>query len=252
MSAEVYLNDKQLSKPLLYPIDKYGEHPAVTVEAIRLINLQHLIKEAGGPARAAELLEMERSQLSQIAGRNPTRNIGSDMARRIETAWGKPKGWLDREQNLQLGLEQPKADYNTEPGPALPREVPLISWVQAGQWRDVIDNLQPGDAYKRIPTTVKVGPAAYALRIVGDSMTNPHGSPSFPEGTVIILDPEREAAPNKYVVVRQRGDTEVTFKQLVRDGGRYYLKPLNPRYPILEMADDAVICGVLVQAVMDF
>jgi SOS-response transcriptional repressor LexA len=99
---------------------------------------------------------------------------------------------------------------------------------------------------------VRVGPHAYALRVVGDSMTNPHGSPSFPEGTVIILDPEREAAPGKYVVVRQKGDSEVTFKQLVRDGGRFYLKPLNPRYPILEMNEDAVICGVLVQAVMDF
>ena len=30
------------------------------------------------------------------------------------------------------------------------------------------------------------------------------------------------------------------------------LKPLNPRYPLLEMLPDAVICGVLVQAVMDF
>ena len=83
-------------------------------------------------------------------------------------------------------------------------------------------------------------------------MTNPGGAPSFPEGTIIIVDPEREATPGRYVVVRQNSDTECTFKQLVRDAGKHYLKPLNPRYPLLEMLPDAVICGVLVQAVMDF
>jgi SOS-response transcriptional repressor LexA len=103
-----------------------------------------------------------------------------------------------------------------------------------------------------VATYAKVSRHSFALRIIGDSMTNPSGAPSFPEGTIIIVDPERDAKPGKFVVVRQNVDTECTFKQLVRDAGKHYLKPLNPRYPLLEMLPDAVISGVLVQAVMDF
>ena len=101
-------------------------------------------------------------------------------------------------------------------------------------------------------TYAKVGKHSFALRLVADSMTNPGGAPSFPDATIIILDPDRIAGPGRFVVVRQNLDTECTFKQLVRDAGKHYLKPLNPRYPHLEMLPDAVICGVLVQAVMDF
>jgi len=219
---------------------------------VRLENLRQLIEESGGPTKAAAKLEMEPSQLSQIAGRRPTRNIGNKLARKIEAAWQKPSGWMDRAHGPGASLRESVADYNVINAPEFRSSVPLISWVQAGHWRDVIDNLHPGDASKRIPTTARVSDHAFALEVVGDSMTNPGGSPSFPEGTVIILDPEREAQPGKFVVVRQKDDSEVTFKQLVRDGGTLYLKPLNPRYPILQMAPDAVICGVLVQAVMDF
>lgn len=221
-----------------------------TSATIRLDNLRTLIKKAGGPAEAARKLDMDDSQLSQIAGRHPIRNIGTSLARRIEKAFRRPVGWLDLPHS-QLPL-QDRSERNVGPARDLRAEVPLISWVQAGNWRNLVDNFQPGDAERWIATNAKLSKHAFALRIVGDSMTNPGGVPSFPEGTVIILDPERSAQPGKFVVVRQNSDTECTFKQLVRDAGKHYLKPLNPRYPILEMLPDAVVSGVLVQAVMDF
>jgi SOS-response transcriptional repressor LexA len=221
-----------------------------TSSSIRLENFRELIKKAGGPAEAARKLDMDDSQLSQIAGKHPSRNIGTALARRIEQAFRKPEGWLDVPHSQ--GVLQQRADRNVHPARDLQREVPLISWVQAGQWGELEDTFQPGDAEKWIATYAKVSKHAFALRIVGDSMTNPTGAPSFPEGTVIIVDPERAAAPGKFVVVRQNVDTECTFKQLVRDAGRHFLKPLNPRYPLLEMLPDAVVAGVLVQAVMDF
>ena len=222
-----------------------------TSSSIRLANLRVLMKKAGGPAEAARKLDMDDSQLSQIAGKNPIRNIGATLARRIEKAFHRPEGWLDVPHS-QLLLPQPPADENVAPARDLRNEVPLISWVQAGDWRNLEDNFHAGDAERWVATNASVGKHSFALRIVGDSMTNPGASPSFPEGTIIIVDPEREASPGRYVVVRQKSDTECTFKQLVRDAGKHYLKPLNPRYPLLEMLPDAVICGVLVQAVMDF
>jgi SOS-response transcriptional repressor LexA len=136
-------------------------------------------------------------------------------------------------------------DASTEVGPDLAGTVPLISEVQAGNWREVLDELQPGEG-ERIPTTYRVRTHTYALRVRGDSM-----EPKFPAGCIIIVEPEEQAEPGKYVVVRQNADQDATFKQLVQDGGRHYLKPLNPRYPIMELAPDAVFCGVVKKMEMD-
>lgn len=132
---------------------------------------------------------------------------------------------------------------NLEDGPPLHGSVPLISWVQAGDWQDVIDHLQPGQG-ERIETSYRAKAHTYALRVRGDSM-----EPKFPEGCIIIVEPEEAAAPGKYVVVRDNG--EATFKQLIADGGRLYLRPLNPRYPLLELSKDAVFCGVVKRVEMD-
>ncbi len=132
---------------------------------------------------------------------------------------------------------------NIEEGPDLRGIVPLISWVQAGDWQTVIDNLVPGQG-ERI-STYRPQQHTYALRVRGDSM-----EPKFPDGCVIIVEPDAPAEPGSYIIVRQNGD-EATFKQLMHDGGRRYLKPLNPRYPILELLPDAVFCGVVKHIQMD-
>lgn len=133
---------------------------------------------------------------------------------------------------------------NTDDGPELKGEVPLISWIQAGNWQGVVDNLHPGDG-ERIKTTYRARTHTYALRVRGDSM-----EPRFPDGATIIVEPEEEAFNGAFVIVRQNGD-EATFKQLMIDGSQRFLKPLNPRYPILAMKDDAVICGVVKRMEMD-
>lgn len=123
--------------------------------------------------------------------------------------------------------------------------VPLISFVAAGSWTDAVDNYAPGDGEAWVETTVPVKRHTYALRVEGDSM-----EPRFPNGAILIVEPEAEAKSGSFVIMRQNG-TDATFKQLVHDGGRWYLKPVNPRYPIMELAEDAVLCGVVKQMVMD-
>jgi SOS-response transcriptional repressor LexA len=137
-----------------------------------------------------------------------------------------------------LGLGE---SANVAPAPTH-RRVPLISWVQAGTWQDVVDNFHPGQAdewalaFDSLP-----GKNAFALRVVGDSMTNPiQGRMSFPEGTIIIVDPGRAAGPGDYVIAKDVQTQQATFKQLATDGGRWYLRPLNPAYPTVEIDDPAV------------
>lgn len=122
--------------------------------------------------------------------------------------------------------------------------VPLISWVQAGYGRTAVDNLHPGQG-ERIETTYRVRPHTYALRVAGDSM-----EPRFPEGCIVIVEPEETPIHGKFVIVRQNGD-EATLKQYIEDGGRKFLKPLNTRYPIFELKEDAVFCGVVKRIEMD-
>ena len=137
-----------------------------------------------------------------------------------------------------------------QPGPEV-FAVPLISLVTAGQWNEIVDNYRPGQGQKLVCTTRKVGPRAYALRVIGDSMENPNGRPTYPQGSIIIMDPDREAQHGSAVVVRLEDSKEATFKQLVIEGGKQFLKPLNPRYPVMEISRNAMVCGVVIQTVID-
>lgn len=138
--------------------------------------------------------------------------------------------------NLKHGLIREKKDY-------LQSLVPLISWVQAGCWSEAVDNFPPGDADEYYPCPERHSESTFALTVVGESMY-----PDFMPNEIIYIDPEVEATSGSYVVVRQNGDSEATFKQIMFDGSKRYLKALNPNWPnpIIEMLPDAVICGVVI------
>lgn len=141
-----------------------------------------------------------------------------------------------------------QGDENTEPGPDILGRVPLISWVQAGAWSEIIDNLSPGDAEEWLPCPVSHSPATFVLRVRGESMLNPHGRPSFQDGDLIFVDPERPAEHGSLVVVRLDDAKEATFKKLVIEGERRYLRALNPAWPepMIHINGNATICGTVI------
>lgn len=55
--------------------------------------------------------------------------------------------------------------------------------------------------------------------------------PKFHDGDLIFVDPEVPPAGGRYVVASLKGDREATFTQLIVEGGRRYLKALNPDWP---------------------
>jgi len=123
------------------------------------------------------------------------------------------------------------------------RSVPLVSWVRAGIWGDVSDPFHAGEADEWIDVyDTQSGDQAFALTVVGDSMTsqNPGNGPSFPNGTIIIVDPSRAADVGDFVVAKDVVTQQATFKRLASDGGRWYLRPLNPAYPTIEIDDPAM------------
>ncbi len=95
------------------------------------------------------------------------------------------------------------------------REVPLISWVQAGNWTEVIGN----PSNEQVKTTRKLSDSAFALRVKGDSMTSSQEL-SIPEGSIVIVEPEFgfvDEANGKIVVAQTVSGGEATLKKLAID-----------------------------------
>ncbi|MEC8917145.1 MAG: XRE family transcriptional regulator [Pseudomonadota bacterium] len=126
-------------------------------------------------------------------------------------------------------------------------EYPVISWVIAGNWAEATEPLEPGAAESYMSSSYQANGPAFWLQVRGDSMTAPVG-PSIPEGSMILVDKERMAQAGDLVVAKLTDSNEATFKKLVIDGGRKYLKALNPQYPIIEINGNCHIIGVAVRA----
>jgi SOS-response transcriptional repressor LexA len=125
-------------------------------------------------------------------------------------------------------------------------KVPLISWVQAGAWCEAISNFEAYEADQWLSCPVPISNHGYALKVLGDSMTNPGPGRSYPTGCIIFVDPEAEAKAGDRVIARVPRTNEATFKILVSDAGRQYLRPINPQYPIIDITEETHICGKVV------
>ena len=210
---------------------------------VRLDNLERLIAEAGSATRLAQLAASSGSYLSQVRTRRLSaagspRGIGDDLAARLEKAMRKPDGWMD---DFHAGDHLDPG--NAEPGPGAHSFRPLISWVQAGAWTEIAGSFSAEDAEAYLPCPVRCSAETFVLRVRGESM-----EPRFRDGDLIFVDPAVSPDHGRLVVVRGEDSNEATFKQLIVEGERKYLKALNPDWPerIIERDAAAAICGVVV------
>ncbi len=124
---------------------------------------------------------------------------------------------------------------------------PVISHVQAGNWKESFDYYNAGDDVEWEDAPDSASDSAFWLRVIGDSMTAPAGT-SIPEGMLILVDPDIAPENGRLVVAKLAGSDEVTFKKLVIDAGMKFLKPLNPSYPSIPIDESCVIVGVVSEA----
>lgn len=126
-----------------------------------------------------------------------------------------------------------------------PRQYPVLSSVPAGDPRESVAYL-PEHAEEHYPSTENAGPYGYWLRVEGPSMTS-SSHPSFPHGTLILVQPEGfDLISGKYYIARHRDATstfKATFKKYINDCGREYLAPLNPEFETIRMDHDWDIIG---------
>ncbi|EOE2704485.1 TPA: LexA family protein [Proteus mirabilis] len=127
-------------------------------------------------------------------------------------------------------------------------QYPLFTKVQAGAFSTEFNSYTQKDAVSWIPTAKKASERAFWLEVEGQSMTAPPGGkPSFPEGMLILVDPEEEVEFGDFCVARLLND-EFTFKRLIRDGGVEYLEPLNPRYDLIPINGNCTIIGKVIKS----
>lgn len=151
-------------------------------------------------------------------------------------------------QLLDTDLETGNVVSNVSTLGAAYPAVPLISWVQAGQWTEIVDNYVPGDGELVAARDSKPGKYAFALRVEGDSMVS-HNHLSFPQGTIIIVDPARAPGSGDFVVAKDVMTGCATFKRLMQDAGHWFLKPLNPAYPLIPIDDPSIrVIGVVIES----
>lgn len=91
-------------EPIRNRVNIPAMHTIVTADVTRRVNLQSWAESFTRSLDAADVLGMSHSQFLQIAGPNPTRKIGTTLARKLEISMNKPPGWLD------TPIEPPLAD----------------------------------------------------------------------------------------------------------------------------------------------
>ena len=131
-----------------------------------------------------------------------------------------------------------------------PTPVPIISAVQAGVWTETYACSRLSDVISWTQPTANVSNEVFGLVVRGESMTNPHGLPSIPEGSIVIVEPhygQLDDLYGKIVVATLEGSAEATVKKLVWDSPFAYLMPLNPAFKPIQIDGNCKIVGKVVQ-----
>lgn len=178
-----------------------------------------------------------------------------DTTRRLIEASNRssPPEWFDTEifkgdSSAPIGArlaiaERPEqsTQSNVEPRPTVNGNVPLISWVRAGEFCESPDNFEPGDAEEFLPRPLQnMGKHVFALTVRGDSMDTADG---YREGEIVYVDPDKSPVSGQDVVARV--DNKLNLKRYKEDQEGPYLLQLNGNI-IIRPTGEWSICGVVV------
>ena len=234
------------------------------IQDIRRQRLREWLEGRSAPAK-------EKSYFSQLV--SGTASFGERAARRIESDYGMALGYLDTERISASAESTNKAgnqgvifgspsesidkigkndvrefDKNVVPGEMGQRQIPVISYVQAGLMTEVVDPFALGGGFELIATDLDLSGRAFALIIDGPSM-----EPEFREGDKVIIDPAVCPHPGDFVVAKNSVE-EATFKKYrprstdAQGNMIFELVPLNDDFPTLNSErDHLIVIGVMME-----
>lgn len=232
----------------------------MTREEIRRENARRLAEKAGGKSDFARILDMEPSQVSQLIGPKPTKNIGNNIAKRIEIAFGQPPGSLDL-----LSVGEDVAEYDVG---GLPRALDLGATpttvgipntevipvrlvnlrLQAGFPRfeadEVFDDGSTIDLPRQwVEENQLVPNCLLAIKVRGPSM-----EPMIFEDETIVIN-IADTKPVSGQVFALNYDGKAVVKQMVFKNREWWLHSFNPDdefRPVMARSGEAQVIGKMV------
>ncbi|WP_429013458.1 LexA family protein [Aeromonas veronii] len=206
-------------------------------ERIRELRKKHGLTQQ----KLGELIGVKKSSISQWE--NDEHSPSGDNLAQLSKVFGVSAHWL------ATGKGSPELS-NVEPA-VIPQgnRVPILSYVQAGNWREMCEQATAFDGnVEYVSAGGEIGPYGFGLWLRGDSML-----PQFKEGDLIIVDPDESPQPGDYVVAKN-GSDEATFKKYrprgIDESGLevFELVPLNDDYPTMHSDRQHIqIIGVMVE-----
>lgn len=101
------------------------------IRETRLRNLELLVQEFGSQVALAQKADTDPSYISQLIGGWRGRAMGDDLARKIEAATGKTRGWMDTQHpELWSGIMAKAAGL---PLIATENKSATLQWLEAEQ-----------------------------------------------------------------------------------------------------------------------
>lgn len=205
-------------------------------------------------ATARSALGLTQEQLAKFAG------IGRRQVAAYEAGTSKPRKDVLTNLAAALGTTIEWLATGNGQGPDTShvkktitvRQVPLLSHTQVmGIGFDFDNFIKSASVCDFIPAPPEAGEYAFAIQVHGNSMESPSGI-SFPDGTIIIIDPEEMPENGDFGLFILDGSDSFTFKQYIRDQEQGYLKPLNPTYPLIPASSLITPIGKVISAQQSF
>jgi SOS-response transcriptional repressor LexA len=246
--------------PTMQSIIGYMKNQPKHIVGERLTELMASVPSLSTQQKIAARTGIGQSTIGRI--RRGEVNATLDNVKRIATAFNVQISYLygetDERGSMQVDIASKNEMRDTGPapsdegvmaGPEIRGRLPLISWTQAGEWSEIANTFQPGDAEDWLPCPFDHGPHAFILPVVGESNYDPAGTKSYGPGEFIAVDPARAPVNRSMVVVRVDLEERTILRQLLKDeDGTMLLKALNPNWPnrMLPMPDGSRISGVVI------
>lgn len=218
-----------------------------TIEDIRHANLLRLLQELGGGnargqiAKLADLTGRSHSQISQLknrsahSGSGKPRNIGPEMAREIEAACGKPRGWMD---TSQLAAQEPAGRWLESQHANAGLDTGRGSQAQILSLPDVED--APFITWEALSMEPKK-PSLFRVEMPDDSM-----APRIRVGHVVRIDTTMHPRAGDAALVRDNEGRHYVRLYRERRPGLWEAAPINQAYqPLQSDVDGLVVVGVL-------
>lgn len=232
---QIWLFHKLLTSATTLPMRSSAE--------IRADNLRRVLHEhfGGVQARLAGAMDVSASVVSQLLASPPRRQIGEELARKIELACKLPRNWLDQPHDAPTSAQEQPAAYdaaglgNVVTGSTPAHLAPLLQWDELTRYlagEPILRELQ------MLPALVDAPQLAF-LTVTGTLMDDGTDS-GYRDGELIAVEPTSQAASGDDVIV-QMPSGALLFRRLESTPEGSMLRALNDRAPngIIRMDDGA-------------